>query len=38
MTKKAVALNAKFMVEVKPKPPFNFDATVHKPSHFPAPV
>jgi 3-methyladenine DNA glycosylase/8-oxoguanine DNA glycosylase len=38
MVKKTVALNAKFMVKVKPKPPFNFDATVHKPSHFPAPV
>jgi len=38
MTKKAVALNAKFMVEVKPRFPFNFDATLHKPSHFPAPV
>jgi len=38
MTKKIVALNSKFMVKVKPKAPFNFDATVHKPSHFPAPV
>jgi len=38
MSKKVVALNSKFMVEVKPKAPFNFDATVHKPSHFPAPV
>ena len=38
MVKKAVALNAKFMTEVKPKAPFNFDATVHKPSHFPAPI
>jgi len=38
MTDKAVALNAKFIVEVKPKAPFNFDATVHKPSHFPAPI
>jgi len=38
MTKKAVALNAKIIVEVKPKAPFNFDATVHKPSHFPAPI
>jgi len=35
---KTVALNAKFVAEVKPKAPFNFDATVHKPSHFPAPV
>jgi len=38
MTQRAIALNAKFTVEVKPKAPFNFDATVHKPSHFPAPV
>jgi len=38
MTQKAVALKAKFTVELKPKTPFNFDATVHKPSHFPAPV
>jgi len=38
MTEKTVALNAKFTVEAKPKAPFNFDATVHKPSHFPAPV
>jgi len=38
MTKKVVALDTKFMVEVKPKAPFNFDATVHKPSHFPVPV
>jgi len=38
MTAKIVPLIAKFTVQVKPKPPFNFDATVHKPSHFPAPV
>lgn len=38
MTKKTVALNIKFMVEVKLKAPFNFDASVHKPSHFPAPI
>jgi 3-methyladenine DNA glycosylase/8-oxoguanine DNA glycosylase len=38
MVKKAVVLNVKFMVQVKPKAPFNFDATMHKPSHFPAPV
>jgi len=36
MVKKVVALNAKFMVKVKPKAPFNFDANVNKPSHFPA--
>jgi 3-methyladenine DNA glycosylase/8-oxoguanine DNA glycosylase len=33
-----VSLNEKFSVEVKPKAPFNFEATIHKPSHFPAPV
>jgi 3-methyladenine DNA glycosylase/8-oxoguanine DNA glycosylase len=38
MPKKTVELNAEATVEVKPKAPFNFDATVHKPSHFPAPV
>ncbi len=38
MTRKIVALNAKFTVEVEPKAPFNFDAKVHKPSHFPAPL
>ncbi len=38
MTQKVVKLSAKFTLEVKPKVPFNFDATVHKPSHFPAPV
>jgi len=38
MTKKTLALNTKFTVEAKQKAPFNFDATVHKPSHFPAPV
>jgi len=38
MTKKAITLNCKFVVEIKPKAPFNFDATVHKPSHFPAPI
>jgi len=37
-TKKAVSLCEKFSVEVNPKAPFNFDATVHKPSHFPAPI
>lgn len=38
MTQEVVELNAKFTLEVKPKVPFNFDATVYKPSHFPAPV
>lgn len=35
---KTVLLNLEFSTEVKPKAPFNFDATVHKPSHFPAPI
>jgi len=38
MSKKTVALNAKFSVDVKLKSPFNFDATVHKPSYYPAPI
>ena len=38
MPTKTVELKSEFMVEVKPKEPFNFDATVHKPSYFPAPV
>ena len=38
MPEKTVELNAEVTVEVEPKAPFNFDATVHKPSHFPAPV
>lgn len=38
MTRRVVALDAKFTVRIKPKSPYNFDATVHKPSHFPAPV
>lgn len=33
MNKTIVELNAKFTVKVKPKTPFNFDATVNKPSH-----
>jgi len=37
-TKKTVSLREKFSLEVKTKVPFNFDATVHKPSHFPAPI
>jgi len=32
---KAIALTHKFIVTVLPKPPFNFDGTFHKPSHFP---
>jgi len=38
MNKTIAELNAKFTAKVKSKAPFNFDATVHKPSHFPAPV
>jgi len=38
MTEKITVLNSEVAVKVKPKAPFNFDATVHKPSHFPAPV
>jgi len=38
MANKTVELNAKSTTEVTPKAPFNFDATVHKPSHFPARV
>jgi len=34
---KTVSLNEKFSVEIKPKIPFNFDATVYKPSYFPTP-
>jgi 3-methyladenine DNA glycosylase/8-oxoguanine DNA glycosylase len=38
MGKKTVELTARFTVDVDPKAPFNFDATVHKPSYYPAPV
>lgn len=31
----AVALVSKRVLELHPKPPFNFDATVHKPDYFP---
>jgi len=34
---KTVLLDERFSVEIKPKTPFNFDATVHKPSYFPTP-
>ena len=33
-----MALRAVFTAKLHPRPPFNFEATVHKPSHFPAPV
>jgi len=31
-------LNKKISLKIKPKAPFNFDATVFKPDHFPTPV
>lgn len=31
-----VTLPAKHVVELFPQPPFNFDATMHKPDHFPS--
>lgn len=34
---KTFSLDEKFSVEIKPKAPFNFDATVYKPSYFPTP-
>lgn len=34
---RTLKLNKKFSIEIKPKAPFNFDATVFKPSHFPTP-
>ncbi len=33
---KATILRAKQSIELVPKAPFNFDATLHKPDHFPA--
>lgn len=33
-----LALQPVFTARLCPHPPFNFEATVHKPSHFPAPV
>jgi len=38
MGKKTVEFSACFTVDVEPKAPFNFDATVHKPSYYPAPI
>lgn len=35
--KRILKLNNKVSVEIKPIAPFNFDATVYKPSHFPTP-
>lgn len=34
----AMELRKKFSLTLVPKAPFNFDATVHKPSHFPDPL
>lgn len=34
---RTLKLAKKVSVEIKPKAPFNFDATVYKPSHFPTP-
>jgi len=32
----SITLNRKFSIILKPVSPYNFDATVHKPSHFPS--
>ncbi len=34
--RKPTLLNARRTVEIVPAAPFNFDATLHKPDHFPA--
>ena len=34
----APELRPVFEVRLHPRPPFNFEATVHKPSHFPVPI
>lgn len=34
--KRAIRLNYKKIVELKPTPPFAFDPTMHKPDHFPS--
>jgi hypothetical protein len=34
---KILKLDKKVSVQIKPKTPFNFDATVFKPDHFPTP-
>ena len=33
---KILKLDKEVSLEIKPKTPFNFDATIHKPSHFPS--
>ena len=35
---KALKLDKKISIEIRPKAPFNFDATVFKPSHYPDPL
>lgn len=35
---KTIKLGRKKVVEVKPKPPYNFDPTVFKPAHYPDPL
>ena len=32
----SVRLEHRWTMELVPKPPFNFDATLHKPDHFPS--
>lgn len=34
--RKIINLNKKFSIVLKPIAPYNFDATIHKPSHFPS--
>lgn len=36
--KKPIALFRKWTLEVKPKPPFNFDGSIYHPAHFPTPT
>jgi len=36
MTKTLILKNKKKSIVLKPKPPYNFDANFHKPSHFPS--
>ena len=37
MSTRTISLDKEFSTKIHPKAPFNFDATVHKPSHFPSP-
>lgn len=34
----SLSLRPVFTARLQPRPPFDFEATVHKPSHFPAPI